>query len=108
MKVYEPGEKAIYEEDDARAIVEVKKRTVEGDTLTYELKVIKPLNNSNPIFVPVEYADKRAIVKGSYVRGFKPGQEFIVNKNIAARGLGSCWGMWTLTDIVDDTLRRAN
>ena len=103
MAAYEPGQRAIYQEDGARAIVEVVKRIVEGNTQTYTLKVIQPLNTSNPHFVGPKGGDERALKASSFVRDFKPGQELNASENLNATG--TCWGMWTLTDIVEDTPR---
>lgn len=48
-KVYEPSQKAVYEEDGARAIVEVIGRVVEDGVERYQLKVISPLNASQKL-----------------------------------------------------------
>ena len=65
MEVYNPGQRAVYQEDGASAIVEVMKKTVEGNTQTYTLKVIKSLNASNPYFVGPKGGDKRALKASS-------------------------------------------
>ena len=101
MSVYEPGQRAVYHEDGASAVVEVMRRTVEGHTEKYALKVIRSLNTSKPHFVGPEGGDKRALEASSFVRGFRPGQELNVDRNLKATDM--CWGMWTLTDIVEDT-----
>jgi len=104
MTAYEPGQKAIYQEDGASAIVEVMARNVEGDLERYKLKVIKPLNTSNPKFVGSEGTDDRALRAAEFIRGFSLGQELNVGRNINATGTPT-WGMWTLTDIVEDAPR---
>lgn len=105
MATYETGQRAIYQEDGAHAIVEVMERTLRGDTQMYKLKVMKPLNNSRPDFVAAEGGDKRALEAASFVRGFKPGQELEVSENLAPIGPSICWGVWTLTDLVEEIAR---
>ena len=105
MAVYEPRQRAIYQEDGARAVVDVLERSIEGNTQRYKLRVVEPLNTSKPHFVGTESGDKRAIEASSFLRSFRPGQELNVSENLRATATGTCWGIWTLTDIVEDASR---
>ena len=101
MQTYEAGQRAIYQEDGARAIVKVMERAVKGDIERYKLRVITPLNASKPHFVGPQDGVNRLNEAGlDFVRCFKQGQELNVDRNLKATG--TCWGMWTLTDIVED------
>ena len=102
MKVYEPRQMAVYQEDGARAVVEVMERIVKGDTEMYKLRVVTPLNTSKPHFVgPQDGVNGPNEAGLDFVRGFSSGQELTVDRNLKATG--NCWGMWTLTDVVENT-----
>lgn len=101
MKEYKPGEHVIYEKDGARAIVEVMERKVEGEMETYKLRVTAPVKACKPIFTGGEGSDKaNHDSRVNYERRYKIGQELNVGRNMNEKG--SCWGMWTLTDIIDE------
>ena len=102
MQTYEAGQRAIYQEDGARAIVKVMERAVKGDIERYKLRVITPLNASKPHFVgPQDDGVNGPNEAGlDFVRFFEQGRELNVDRDLNAKGI--YWGMWTLTDIVED------
>ena len=104
MKFYSPGQRAVYEEDGARAVVEVVERTLKDGNEKYTLRVVSPVNASKPTFVGSKRVldDPNDDPKVNFTRGFKTGQELKVSRNLNASG-GSCWGMWTLTDLVEES-----
>ena len=106
MKTYEVGQRAIYEEDGASAVVEVMGRELRGSTERYVLNVIELLNFSQPIYVgPLDGTKEGPNENGlGFVRAFKPGQVLKVNRNIEFTGF--CQGMWTLTDVVEEECRQ--
>lgn len=103
MKIYEQGQKAIYEEDGARAVVEVLERGYQDAMEVYKLRVTIPLNTSVPLFAD-ERGKRKSAPDISFPRGFKQGQELTVSRNYKSPSDGT-WGIWTLTDIVDTSER---